>query len=123
MVDWNKIKADTEAKQKKFGRFSLADVACFALIEVIDNMFSANARAAQLQAERNELARKLEQAQIEILELHSILNLSSEVHRYIDAETPLSQALDGQGDEVEPISESELSNDEMNDEMNDEVES
>lgn len=55
-IDWNKIKADTENKQKKFGRFSLADVACFALIEVIDGMFSANARAAQLEAERDAFA-------------------------------------------------------------------
>jgi hypothetical protein len=50
-IDWNKIKSDTEAKQARFGKFSSADIACFALIEVIDNMFAARARIAQLEAD------------------------------------------------------------------------
>lgn len=60
MIDWNKIKGDTEAKQKKFGRFSLADIACFALIEAIDSMFSANARADNLLESNREQAEAID---------------------------------------------------------------
>lgn len=55
MIDFNKIKADTEEKQKKFGKYSLADISCFALIEAIDSMFSANARAEAAETRAAEL--------------------------------------------------------------------